>query len=480
MAQRDTAGYKTVANSRFPDNTTGAIEEIDHRDQHTDTADSFLNKTDGGTVSALITATKFEANTTTDTGTPDAAFRVNRSLSSGATAGHGFRDQTIFTRSAQAYNAFDAAGDMGDGTAIAMDHWAGFQARNRVNGGTLTNWYGVFTQPNLAASTVVTAAHGYYVDDGTGTGTITTQYGLYVDNLIKGTTNYAVYTAGATQSYFGGNVGIGATPSVPLHILNSSEELLRLVSSSGGSGSVAGKSSLSFYHFNSGTNPAAKIEEEEEGISTYAGKLNFYTRGSNSDAAPTVKMSITGAGNVGIGLTPTAVLHLKAGTATANTAPLKLTTGTALTTPEDGALEYHSSHLYFTIGSTRYQLDQQATNLTSDTFSPTFTSETNLDSTPTATALTAKYTRVGDMVTVTMFANVDPTASGQYSFFATIPVASNFTAATDLLGLGSSGSADGHRCEVSADVANDRAKITGTSSGTTTASIYIMYTYKVM
>lgn len=63
-------------------------------------------------------------------------------------------------------------------------------------------------------------------------------------------------------------------------------------------------------------------------------------------------------GNSGFGTAaPTARVHVAAGTATL--APLKLTTGTALTTPADGSLEYHSSHLYFTIGSTRYQLDQQ-------------------------------------------------------------------------------------------------------------------------
>lgn len=64
--------------------------------------------------------------------------------------------------------------------------------------------------------------------------------------------------------------------------------------------------------------------------------------------------------NMGINMTtPTARLHLPAGTATAGTAPLKLTTGTALSAVEDGAMEYHGSHLYFSIGSTRYQLDQQ-------------------------------------------------------------------------------------------------------------------------
>lgn len=54
------------------------------------------------------------------------------------------------------------------------------------------------------------------------------------------------------------------------------------------------------------------------------------------------------AGNVGIGTTaPTAVVHLKAGTAAANTAPLKLTSGTLNTTPEAGAIEFDGTNLYF-------------------------------------------------------------------------------------------------------------------------------------
>lgn len=70
--------------------------------------------------------------------------------------------------------------------------------------------------------------------------------------------------------------------------------------------------------------------------------------------------------DVGIGITPAARLHLPAGTATAGTAPLRFTSGTALTTAVDGTMEYHSSHLYFTIGTTRYQLDQQSGGGVSD------------------------------------------------------------------------------------------------------------------
>jgi len=58
-------------------------------------------------------------------------------------------------------------------------------------------------------------------------------------------------------------------------------------------------------------------------------------------------------GNVGIGTTsPTAALHLKAGVASANGAPLKFTAGTLLTALELGALEFTddgtNGHLYIT------------------------------------------------------------------------------------------------------------------------------------
>lgn len=54
-------------------------------------------------------------------------------------------------------------------------------------------------------------------------------------------------------------------------------------------------------------------------------------------------------GNVGIGTTAaTATLHLKAGTASPNTAPLKLSAGTNLTTPEPGAIEFDGTSLFYT------------------------------------------------------------------------------------------------------------------------------------
>ena len=55
-------------------------------------------------------------------------------------------------------------------------------------------------------------------------------------------------------------------------------------------------------------------------------------------------MRIKGNGNVGIGQTsPTAVLHIKAGTATAGTAPVKFTTGTNTTVAVAGQMEYNNT-----------------------------------------------------------------------------------------------------------------------------------------
>jgi hypothetical protein len=57
---------------------------------------------------------------------------------------------------------------------------------------------------------------------------------------------------------------------------------------------------------------------------------------------------LTGITQMGIGITPTAVLGLKAGTATAGTAPLKFALGVNLTVPEAGAVEYDGTNLYYT------------------------------------------------------------------------------------------------------------------------------------
>lgn len=92
-------------------------------------------------------------------------------------------------------------------------------------------------------------------------------------------------------------------------------------------------------------------------------RVDFRLANGATDLPDTTVMTLQGNGNVGIGTTaPTAKLNLAAGTATANTAPLKFTSGTNLTTPEAGALEWNGTNLFLTTsGNTRQTINQGLT-----------------------------------------------------------------------------------------------------------------------
>lgn len=173
---------------------------------------------------ARISRTGIIVTSTDDIGSPDAAYLINRTFSSGSSNAHGYRDNTIFGRATYAYAAFDAAFTIGTGGSNNYDHAAGFQPRITFNSsGTLSNHYGMFEAFTLSGGGTVTNSYGGYFEDATGTGTIGAQYGLYVTDLAKGTTNWSVYT-GSANSRFGGNVLLGGT-SVRTNIITSTPKL---------------------------------------------------------------------------------------------------------------------------------------------------------------------------------------------------------------------------------------------------------------
>jgi hypothetical protein len=66
------------------------------------------------------------------------------------------------------------------------------------------------------------------------------------------------------------------------------------------------------------------------------------------------RLVIRNTGNIGFTVAnPTATLHLRAGTASTASAPLKFTNGTNLSTPEAGAMEFDGTNLYFTPNTSR-------------------------------------------------------------------------------------------------------------------------------
>lgn len=90
------------------------------------------------------------------------------------------------------------------------------------------------------------------------------------------------------------------------------------------------------------------------------------THGSNEAAGANV-MTIQSNGNVGVGtLTPTAAVHLKAGTTAASTAPLKFSSGSLMTASEAGAVEFLTDKAYLTIttGTARKEIALNDATLT--------------------------------------------------------------------------------------------------------------------
>lgn len=121
---------------------------------------------------------------------------------------------------------------------------------------------------------------------------------------------------------------------------------------------------------------------------------------ANDDSAPDEAVVVDANGHVGIGeVAPTAILHLKAGTASANTAPLKFTAGTLLTSVEPGAMEYKGHTLYFTTYLVRRSVVlAQEVPIAPVTVGPSDSSETTIYSIPMA----ANYLTVGKQINMSM------------------------------------------------------------------------------
>lgn len=84
-----------------------------------------------------------------------------------------------------------------------------------------------------------------------------------------------------------------------------------------------------------------------------SGTANYVAKFATASSVGNSQMFDDGAG-VGVGMAaPTAVVHIKAGTATAGTAPLKFTSGVLLAVAEAGTSEYNGTNFYFTPGATR-------------------------------------------------------------------------------------------------------------------------------
>ncbi len=108
-------------------------------------------------------------------------------------------------------------------------------------------------------------------------------------------------------------------------------------------------------------------------------------------------------GNIGVQNTaPSAHIHVGAGTTSSGTAPIKLTAGTLLTTPEDGAIEFDGTDYYVTENGVRNKLTKTLSGqLTTDFGGPSLTAFNAI-----TTTLTVAGAQPGDVVSVSANINM--------------------------------------------------------------------------
>jgi hypothetical protein len=256
---------------------------------------------------------------------------------------------------------------------------------------TVTNAYSYIASQSGIASSTITNLFGFTADSSLSAAT--NVYGFY-GNIASGTGRWNLYMAGTADNYLAGNLGIGITPTVKLHVSgdtilkgsgatsattaltvqNSSSTNLFSVRNDGLStfgGSVAINSTTTFnanttltgsglmnhqiiststtgYSYLIFKNTATSGREMHialGGSGTGANANLFYI---SDETAGVKRLQIDSTGNLGIGTTPTALTDIGASTTTR--ASLRIRSGTAPTTPNDGDIWFDGTDIKMRIG----------------------------------------------------------------------------------------------------------------------------------
>jgi hypothetical protein len=165
--------------------------------------------------------------------------------------------------------------------------------------------------------------------------------------LAYNTSNYNTFTVDSV-----GNLTIAPIGTTP-HIAIASAQLqidfndsqVRLSTSTTSPGGFLG--AIDFYNTNA---EGAAVVARFQGLRGAAPLTGQWTVELRNGGGLSEVVRIDSLGRFAVGVaSPTAFVHIKAGTATASTAPLKFTSGVSLTTAEAGALEFTTDNFFATI-----------------------------------------------------------------------------------------------------------------------------------
>ncbi len=170
--------------------------------------------------------------------------------------------------------------------------------------------------------------------------------GAYLKPVADSTTALQLQKANGTAIMIidttNSKIGIGTNPTYPLDLYTPGGQVVGTCYAI----TRYNQNHSSYRGLGFGYDTSGQIGLIYSDTASVASQIAFWTY-SGTAWGERVRFNTTG---VGIGVTaPSARLHLAAGTATANTAPLKFTSGTSLTTATAGAVEFTTDDLYFTI-----------------------------------------------------------------------------------------------------------------------------------
>lgn len=116
-------------------------------------------------------------------------------------------------------NSVSSNGITVQNTTLSGVNQRGVSAQPVFTSGATSSGVGLFSKPSTvdASFTQVTMAGAYLADATRGAAsTITTQYGVFIENMTAGSTNWQVYSAGNTPSYYAGEIRSGTTLNLSL------------------------------------------------------------------------------------------------------------------------------------------------------------------------------------------------------------------------------------------------------------------------
>lgn len=110
-------------------------------------------------------------------------------------------------------------------------------------------------------------------------------------------------------------------------------------------------------------------------------------------------------------------------------------------------------------------------------YTPTLTNILNVSA---STSYSSLYMRVGNWVIVSCRIDIDPTAAGTVGIGVSLPIASNFSASGQCVGLLSTSTVSGEVGILFADVTNDRAQVEMVAVNTANHDTYAIFVYQVI